>query len=399
MLERLRELSETTFSAHGYCYFWTSELIWLHVVSDALIGLSYVAISLTLAYLVHRIRNLPFHWMFLAFGLFIIACGATHFMEILVIWKAHYWWQGFIKAITAIASVATALLLPPLVPRALALVRAAELSGQRRDRLEAKNKELEALCQKIQELDEVKSQGVKRSFLSLVSHELRTPLTAINLCLQSLQRDREGSLSCRQQEMVQRIAGSSRRLLDLIESLLEYATFQHRKLVTHAEEFDLVAVVANIIDEWTAQAKQKQLALHLVSTPELPTLRTDARLLRLIVNNLVDNALKYTAQGKVEVTLAVANELHVLTVRDTGPGIPLENQSMIFEAFAHLEPVHRKHSPGVGLGLTLVKEMVQVLGGRIELQSEVGVGSVFTVFLPSMPASTPVAERETLSAM
>src|SRR5271169_6685089 len=108
MFERLRELSETTFSAHGHCYYWTWELLWLHVVSDTVIGLSYVAISATLAYLVYRIRGLPFHGMFLAFGLFIVACGATHLMDVLVVWKAHYWWHGFVKGITAVASLATA---------------------------------------------------------------------------------------------------------------------------------------------------------------------------------------------------------------------------------------------------------------------------------------------------
>ena len=132
MMDYLQRLADQPFVPHRHCYLETRELIWLHVVSDTLIGLAYVAISLTLAYLVYRIRHLPFPWMFLAFGVFIISCGMTHFMEVLVVWDARYWLQGFVKLATAVSSVGTALLLPPLVPQALALVRTAELSEERK---------------------------------------------------------------------------------------------------------------------------------------------------------------------------------------------------------------------------------------------------------------------------
>jgi signal transduction histidine kinase len=402
MFERLRELSDLTFRAHGHGYFWTSELIWLHVVSDALIGLSYVVISATLAYLVYRIRRLPFHGMFLAFGLFLIACSATHFMDILVIWKAHYWWQGFVKALTAVASLGTALLLLRLVPRALALVRSAELSEERHGELKTRNQELEALYENALEARKRELQGavetmhaardqaaqaslVKNHFLSLVSHELRTPLTAINLYLQSLERDREGSLSARQGEMLRRIAGSSRRLLELIDTLLEYSQLQRGRLAMQVEAFHLATVAGEVVETLAVLAEHKQLPLRLEAVPALPPLCSDPRLVRLILTNLVDNALKYTVHGEVRVTLAHADETHRLAVHDTGPGIPPEKQNVIFEPFEHLEPVRHKHTPGVGLGLALVKEMVHMLGGRIELQSQVGAGSTFTVLLPPVP--------------
>jgi PAS domain S-box-containing protein len=134
------------FMPHGHCYLWIPQLVWLHVGSDVLIGSSYVAISLTLAYLVHRARrDIPFHWVFLAFGMFIIACGATHFMEVWTLWTATYWLSGYVKLITAVASVATALVLPPLVPKTLALVQSAKLSEERRSNLQKANEELGAL--------------------------------------------------------------------------------------------------------------------------------------------------------------------------------------------------------------------------------------------------------------
>ncbi len=105
----LRGLFDPVGMAHGYCYLWNRSLVSLHLVSDLIIGFSYVAISMTLLYLVRRAkRDMPFHWMFIAFGAFIIACGATHFMEVWTLWTPVYWLSGAVKLVTALASVTTA---------------------------------------------------------------------------------------------------------------------------------------------------------------------------------------------------------------------------------------------------------------------------------------------------
>ncbi len=123
--------SSPQFLPHFYCYLGNTRLIWLHVTSDLLIGLSYVAISTTLAYLVWRERqSIPFSWMFIAFGVFIIACGFTHFMEVLVIWKPVYWLSGAVKLVTALASLTTAIVLPTLVPKIRKLVDSTQSSEQ-----------------------------------------------------------------------------------------------------------------------------------------------------------------------------------------------------------------------------------------------------------------------------
>jgi PAS domain S-box-containing protein len=109
------------FMPHGYCYLWNSGLIWLHVISDSLIAMAYFAIPVTLIWFVRKRGDLPFSWIFILFGIFIIACGATHLMEIWNLWHASYWLAGTVKAVTAAASVATAILLVPLVPKALQL--------------------------------------------------------------------------------------------------------------------------------------------------------------------------------------------------------------------------------------------------------------------------------------
>jgi PAS domain S-box-containing protein len=120
------EFPKTLFSAnhfmpHGYCYLWNHRLIWTHVVSDSLIALAYLSIPITLVYSIRKRRDMPLNWMFFCFGVFILACGATHVVEVWNLWHADYWLAGAVKVVTAVASVATAILLVPLVPRALAL--------------------------------------------------------------------------------------------------------------------------------------------------------------------------------------------------------------------------------------------------------------------------------------
>jgi PAS domain S-box-containing protein len=125
LLEHL--FSSGGFMPHGYCYLWKPGLVWLHVICDALIAIAYLSIPLTLFYFVRRRRDLPFHWMFLCFGAFIVSCGATHAMEVWNLWHADYWLAGVVKGVTALASVSTALLLFPLVPTALALPKPSDL--------------------------------------------------------------------------------------------------------------------------------------------------------------------------------------------------------------------------------------------------------------------------------
>ena len=109
------------FMPHGNCYLWTPGLIGLHVVSDSLIALSYLSIPITLLHFTRKRRDIPFSWMFLCFGAFIVACGGTHLMEVWTIWFPSYWLAGALKAVTAGFSVATAILLIRVTPRALAL--------------------------------------------------------------------------------------------------------------------------------------------------------------------------------------------------------------------------------------------------------------------------------------
>src|SRR5437762_5443727 len=144
--------NSSDFMPHGHCYLWDRDLVRLHLGSDLAIGLAYVAISLTLVYFVWRAKgDIPFSWIFVGFGVFIIACGATHFMEIWTIWTPVYWLAGTVKLVTAAASVLTAVVLPPLIPKSLAMLRSAKLSEQRKTDLEANEEQIRKLNAELEE--------------------------------------------------------------------------------------------------------------------------------------------------------------------------------------------------------------------------------------------------------
>jgi PAS domain S-box-containing protein len=139
-----RLFSSDGFMPHGHCYLWKPSLLWLHATSDGLIALAYFSIPFAIVYFVRKRRDLPFHWMFLAFGAFIVACGTTHAMEVWNLWHADYWVAGIIKAITAAASVTTAVALVGMMPQLLslpspaALRRVHEQLSKAHDELEAR---------------------------------------------------------------------------------------------------------------------------------------------------------------------------------------------------------------------------------------------------------------------
>jgi PAS domain S-box-containing protein len=239
--------------------------------------------------------------------------------------------------------------------------------------------------------------AVKGTFLSLVSHELRTPLTVIQLELARLERDPDTALTERQRERVTKVHTATRRLLALVESLLDYTQVDTQRLQVELEAVDVTALVADVLEELRPRADAKGLEVRL----ELESgvrLRTDARLLRLILANLADNAIKFTEAGHVAVRLGQRDGLVRLEVVDTGPGIPTEAQRRIFEPFEQLEPARHKHTPGVGLGLALVQRLVETLGGSIELESSPGQGTTVSVALQALESSRPASSNATPAA-
>jgi signal transduction histidine kinase len=221
---------------------------------------------------------------------------------------------------------------------------------------------------------------LKSMFLGLVSHELVTPLQSIGLNVERLQR--AAATSEERAVTLERIARGTQRLTDLIQSLLEYTRVEAGRLELRLEDLDLRVIAHEVVDELSPQARSKGLEMRLRVEPEGRPVRSDPRIVRLILTNLASNAVRYTDAGSVEVTVAEDDAGHRVSVADTGRGIPPEARETIFEAFTQLEPIERKHLPGVGLGLALVKQLTAALGVRVEVSSVVGAGTTFTVVFP-----------------
>ena len=146
-----RFFSTDGFMPHGMCYRWDPLVIWLHVISDGLITLAYYSIPITLLFIVHRRKDLRFSWMFLCFSLFILACGTSHFMEIWNIWHPVYWISGGVKAVTAVSSIVTAILLVGLIPQALSLPSAETTRKKAEDKLRASEERFDLFANRVED--------------------------------------------------------------------------------------------------------------------------------------------------------------------------------------------------------------------------------------------------------
>ncbi len=157
-------LANLPFMPHIFCYLGNPTLISVNLISDLLIGSSYVVISLTLVYLVRASKGgIPFHWMFLAFGTFIIACGGTHFMEVITLWHPVYWAAAYVKVITAVASVFTAVALPLAIPGVLGNIASIRLSEERAAELAKANANLSVANEKLLDLDRLRRRFVAQT--------------------------------------------------------------------------------------------------------------------------------------------------------------------------------------------------------------------------------------------
>jgi PAS domain S-box-containing protein len=229
-----------------------------------------------------------------------------------------------------------------------------------------------------------KANKTKSDFLAVLSHDLRTPLTAIIGYVDLMELGVPDPLPDATRQRLQRIRASANHLLYLIRELLVFARLDAGREELNWQEVDLreIAREAAVVGEPLAHERHLEFRLEL---PESPiTVRTDPDKVRQVLLNLVGNAVKYTERGEVSVDLD-ETEAHrvVIRVRDTGVGIAQHDLQHIFEPFWQVDPTRRSSDGGTGLGLSVVRRLVQLLGGEVSVDSAPGSGSTFTVTLPS----------------
>ena len=225
----------------------------------------------------------------------------------------------------------------------------------------------------------------KRRFISVVSHEMRTPLNAI-IGMSDLLRDT--SLSREQADMLQTLRSSSRVMLGLVEDVLDFSKIEAGKVVIEKADFDLHALVNSTSRILAAQAAAKGIEFVVSIMPEVPpAVRGDPHYLRQVLINLAGNAVKFTERGSVTVHVSAQGETEAgvrvkFSIRDTGIGIPPEAQARIFESFTQADQSTTRRFGGTGLGTTIAKQLVDLMGGKIGLESAVGLGTTFWVEVP-----------------
>ena len=252
--------------------------------------------------------------------------------------------------------------------------------------------ELAKANEDLKELDEMKSQ-----FYASISHEIRTPLTSIMAPIDSLRRGDVGDLSNPQQSLVVQANRNAIRLLDLINQMLDLAKFDAGKMRLRLNRVDLSRIARNQVALFREVCVRKGLTLECKIHKSVPITFLDREKVERIVSNLIRNAIKFTEEGGIILTLDTEETPEsgwiVVSVADTGIGIAANNRAKIFEHFKQVDGSMTRRYEGTGLGLAIVKESVKLQHGRVDVESEVGKGSTFTVRLPmNLEEREPEAE-------
>jgi len=236
------------------------------------------------------------------------------------------------------------------------------------------------LDDKAQELKKVSDQ--KTRFLSNITHELRTPLNSIIMLARMMLSQKDGPLGEEYKKQAGFIAESSESLLELVNDLLDLAKIEAGKVDVRPSTLAVEEMLASLRGMFRPLLSGKE--VELVFEPADPGLimYTDAAKISQILRNLLSNAVKFTEQGEIRVKAACRGDTVAISVADTGPGISAEGQRRLFQDFAQLKDEYRKGIKGTGLGLSISRQLADLLGGAITLESEVGRGSTFTVTLP-----------------
>jgi signal transduction histidine kinase len=224
----------------------------------------------------------------------------------------------------------------------------------------------------------------KSQLLAKVSHELRTPLGGILGYAELLHNGTFGPLQETQKKAADEILQSSHYLTLMVNELLDEAQIQANTATLQESCFTSVELFQQVIPGLEIMAKRKGLQFTTSIDPKLPQeLYGDERRLRQILVNLIGNAIKFTKEGRVHASLQCPDSAHwIMQVTDTGIGIPEEAHSSIFEPFKQADNAITRENRGIGLGLSITKQLVELMGGRIVFESQIGAGSTFTVLLP-----------------
>lgn len=500
------------FMPHGMCYAWRADILWLHVGSDALIAAAYLSIPFALMTFVRRRQDLEFRWVFHLFAAFILWCALTHAMNVWVIWQPDYGAQGLIKLATAAVSLATAVVLWPLIPQALAVPGPAQLKRANIELEEARDRLEERVAQRTAELSEARErlrlvidaspsgmllvdeqgnieiangaieslfgysreallgervellvpdgvrslhrqyrddylraprarpmaedadlfarrrdgttfpveiglsplsmdgkfhvlasvmdithrkrteQALRQSnedleqFAYAASHDLQEPLRAVSGCLKMLKEHLGDELDAEADELMTHAVDGAERMRVLIDDLLAYSRIDRRG--GRFEAVALSAAVGDALSQLEVAVAESDARVDIAD--DLPVVRGDRTQLTLLLQNLMNNAIKYCSAERsplVRVDARRGDGQWIVSVSDNGIGIAAEHRERVFQIFKRLHT--RRQYQGTGIGLAICARIVKRHGGTLWLESEPGEGSIFHFSIPDDGEDSP----------
>jgi signal transduction histidine kinase/ActR/RegA family two-component response regulator len=407
-LDRL--FSSTGFMPHGMCYQWQAGILALHVIADALIALAYFSIPFTLLYFVRRRKDLQFNWMYVCFAVFIIACGLTHLMEIWTVWEPVYWLSGGVKAVTALASVPTAVMLVRLIPTALRLPSPAalrransrlELEITERKRAEAevrhandlletrvaeRTRELEVAYQTLRQTQQASMQQERLRALgrmaSGIAHDINNALTPATLYAQSL-LDHDKTLNAEARNDLAVIQQAIDDVTQTVARIKEF--YRGRESNVAGMPVDIKHLLGQVVEltqaRWADMPQARGIVVEVQTehADHVPPIMGVQGEIRDAVTNLVFNAVDAMPSGGTLTLRSYATQHHVtVEVCDTGIGMTEEVRARCLEPF-----FTTKGERGTGLGLAMVYGMAERHSAAIEIDSEAGEGTVVRLVFPA----------------
>jgi len=268
------------------------------------------------------------------------------------------------------------------------LVSVARSSLRERKRQYQTRSHLEMLKQARQEAEE--ATRAKSEFLANMSHEIRTPMTIFLGALEHLEQiDRNPE----HQKLLQMADKSARHLRELIDDILDFSRIEAGHVEICPGPFEVRAWIEDIVSMFRSLAREKNLRMTSRVEDEVPAIiEADVLRLKQILTNLLGNAIKFTVEGEINVTMKAAEGQWELVVADTGIGIPAEKQHLLFQSFSQVNSTFQRDYGGTGLGLAISKNLAELMGGRITVRSREGEGSVFTLILPLTVPNVPGSE-------
>ncbi len=380
----LNWLDPTPLMPHAFCFVGRQDLILLHVLGDLTIALAYFMIPVTMMYFLRRYRNrISFNWAIALFAAFITLCGITHVFGIITIWHPVYYLEGWIKALTALVSLATALAIIPLVPKLLAMRSPQELQ-EANNRLQEEILLRESAERNLRKsLTEQKRAAAElEQFAYITSHDLQAPLRNISGFSRLLAQRYKSKLDGDALEFLEFIEQGTRQMQTLINDLLALS-----RVGRTDSPFEKKPLGGTLDKARKALESEFERSGATLLADNLPEITADHSLLQQLFQNLVGNAIKFQPQGGkpvIEVYCDRRKDDWHITVIDNGIGIPADQLENIFAVFRRL------HGPdeyeGTGIGLAICRKIVAYHGGQIWAESR-SKGAEFHIQIPAQPAA------------